>query len=540
MGRTRERRRDLERQIRQGQNDFRRQLASESRESAARLLNAYQGVLQTINPTLANIIKLAETSGLTGRDLVSSGEMIRLRDDVRSGFNDFARIIERESRRMERAGITGGRGFGLNALETSDVGISWNRPTVESIQSLIHYVDSAAFQKNLNQFGDYYARYASDMVLVDASRGVNPRTTARHLNKYFQDGMPYYDAERMTRTVQIYSARRGTSEIYKANRENCLGWWWGSALDARTCVSCLANHGKTFSVDEYLRDHHRGRCGMIPITPTWASLGFDDGEDMPGPTSGEAWFRSLPESQQRKIMGNAKFEAWKDGEFEFGDLTTPYQDKVYGTMYHAPSLKELRENRLERSLTPEKFRPPTIDIRQPEQFPYYQARQITPQNIFDFEDDPSGRVMSDFFAYDENGNEVFRRDYIDQSYNDMLYNIYGLGRANPSQADIDRARTHAGAILSAYDQMGIQISKKQRNQLTRLALGDVEGEINSIKDNRRIGRVTARGGGGGGSDFLGRGPMNIEGTQRLRESNMSWAAYEMSQKDVDYVFNPPF
>lgn len=540
MGRTRERRRDLERQMRQGQDDFRRQLATESRDSAVRLLNAYQGVLNTVNPTLANIMRLAETSGLTGRDLVSSGEMIRLRDEVRTGMNSFARILEQQARNMERSGIAGGRDFGLNALQVSDIGISWNRPTVESLQALIGYVDSTPFQNNLRSFGDYYARSVSDMVLVDASRGVNPRTTARHLNKYFKDGMPYYDAERMTRTVQIYGARRGTSEIYKANRENCLGWWWSSARDARTCMSCLANHGKTFPVDEYLRDHHRGRCAMVPITPTWASLGFSDGEDMPGPTSGEEWFRSLPESQQKKMMGQSKFEAWRDGEFEFGDMTTPYQDKVYGTMYHAPSLKELRENRLQRSLTPERFRPATIEIQQPENFPYYRARQINPQNIFDYEDDPSGRVMADFFAYDENGNEIFRREYVDQRYNDMLYNIYGLGRSNPSRQDIENARITAGSLLSAYEQMGTPISRKQREQLTRLALGDVEGEINSIKDNRRVGRVTARGGGGGGTDFLGRGPMNIEGTQRLRESNMSWAAYEMSQKDVDYVFNPPF
>lgn len=342
MGRTRERRQDLERQLRQGQNDFRRQLAAESRDSAVRLLNAYRGVLETINPTLANIMKLAGVDGVTGREIANSGEMIRLRDQVRTGMNDFARIIEREARRMERSGITGGRNFGLSMLEGSDVGISWNRPSVENIKALIHYVDSAAFQKNLNQFGDFYAQQVADMVLVDASRGVNPRTTARHIHKYMNGNIPYHDAERMTRTVQIYAARSGTSEIYKANRENCLGWWWSSARDRRTCVSCLANHGKTFSVDEILRDHHRGRCAMVPITPTWASLGFSDGQDTQGPESGESWFRGLPESQQKQMMGPARWQAWRDGEFEFDDLTTPYQDKVYGMMYHAPSLKELR------------------------------------------------------------------------------------------------------------------------------------------------------------------------------------------------------
>ena len=57
--------------------------------------------------------------------------------------------------------------------------------------------------------------------------------------------------------------------------------------------------------------------------------------------SGASQFGDLSEAKQREILGDAKFEAWKDGKFDFGQLSTQHSDSVYGTMRGVTSLQDL-------------------------------------------------------------------------------------------------------------------------------------------------------------------------------------------------------
>jgi hypothetical protein len=40
-------------------------------------------------------------------------------------------------------------------------------------------------------------------------------------------------------------------------------------------------------------------------------------------------------------MGAGKWALWQQGQIGFGDLTSTYQDPVYGTMRREPSLKAI-------------------------------------------------------------------------------------------------------------------------------------------------------------------------------------------------------
>jgi hypothetical protein len=57
--------------------------------------------------------------------------------------------------------------------------------------------------------------------------------------------------------------------------------------------------------------------------------------------SGEEWFNAQSEATQRDMLGPGKYEAWKDGKFEFGDLSKTVDDPVYGPMRQEATLKEL-------------------------------------------------------------------------------------------------------------------------------------------------------------------------------------------------------
>jgi hypothetical protein len=145
------------------------------------------------------------------------------------------------------------------------------------------------------------------------------------------------------RTASLWSYRAATHANYLTNSDVVQGWYWYAFLgDGRACMSCVAKHGSFHPVTEVLADHHRGRCTAIPATVSYAALGID-GIDEPKLEieSGEAWFRKQPSEAQRQMMGKGKYAAWKEGKFDFQDLSVPYQDDVYGTMIREATLAEL-------------------------------------------------------------------------------------------------------------------------------------------------------------------------------------------------------
>lgn len=57
--------------------------------------------------------------------------------------------------------------------------------------------------------------------------------------------------------------------------------------------------------------------------------------------SGIQWFENLPEAQQKKILGQGKFDAWKAGKFTLPQLSKEHENDVYGKMRVETPLKEL-------------------------------------------------------------------------------------------------------------------------------------------------------------------------------------------------------
>jgi len=108
------------------------------------------------------------------------------------------------------------------------------------------------------------------------------------------------------------------------------------------CPMCWAMHGTEHTLDEHLDDHPRGRCAMVPLTKTWKELGFEGvPETRVEVEPGELLFAKLPEEQQRAILGNAGYEAYKAGVVTLADFVGQTSDPRWGTMRYARSLKEM-------------------------------------------------------------------------------------------------------------------------------------------------------------------------------------------------------
>jgi SPP1 gp7 family putative phage head morphogenesis protein len=173
-------------------------------------------------------------------------------------------------------------------------------------------------------------------LLNGTAQGWNPRKTARAM----ADGTDTSLNRMMTiaRTEQIRVYRTSSLERYRESGV-VAGFRRLAAKQERTCMACLIEDGRYYSLDEAdeFEDHINGRCAMVPITQG------HQGDD-PGVTSGREWFEGLDDEAQQRIMGAEKWQAWQDGEFGLDDMVKRTRDDTWGTSLGMRSLEELQND----------------------------------------------------------------------------------------------------------------------------------------------------------------------------------------------------
>lgn len=319
--------------------DWRAVLDREYKPVSERLQRAYARMQRNLAPYQQNLTDrllrdYAANGVLRESDVRRWSEYTRLLARIEIEMDDFAAIARGETaglaEQMLPLGIDGAEALTVASAGDAGAVIASNflRPDPEAIVRLIDFVDGRAFRSNWNAFGRNAAQSFADALITSIAQGKNPRVIASMMASWY--GFPYSWAENAARTTQIWSYRLANHATYLANDRILDGWWWSSAQDVRTCISCWDRHGEVHPLTDVLNDHHRGRCAPIPLIK---------GQGRPRP--GRVRFESLPEPQQREIMGVGLFDAWKSGDVRWGNFSRPYQDNVFGEMLRAATQKEL-------------------------------------------------------------------------------------------------------------------------------------------------------------------------------------------------------
>lgn len=211
------------------------------------------------------------------------------------------------------------------------------------------------------------AQAAEDALVQGIVLGYNPRKIAPMIRNAL--GVQLNRALTIARTEVMRAQRVAAAESYKANADVLKGWRWEAALTGNTCPVCISMHGSIHPVEEQMESHINCRCCSVPVTKSWdelgTELGFDfSGVEKAGPSfeeiakkyklsaeqkrtyaqrkmTGEAYFRSLSAEEQRRVLGPAKWLAWKEGKFAFAQLAKKTYSPVWGAGRGAASLKEL-------------------------------------------------------------------------------------------------------------------------------------------------------------------------------------------------------
>jgi SPP1 gp7 family putative phage head morphogenesis protein len=172
--------------------------------------------------------------------------------------------------------------------------------------------------------------------------GWGPERTAQELRSALGIGLDR--ALRIARTEQLRAYRETTRWSYQSY--GIQSWRWIASLDRRTCMACLMLDGRVFSVEEPQPAHVNCRCTIIPVVPgievsqrRRVRNDEDRYEFFEG--TGEQWFLARSEATQREMLGEAKYEAWRRGEFQLQDLIYAREHPEFGLSYTEAPLAAL-------------------------------------------------------------------------------------------------------------------------------------------------------------------------------------------------------
>lgn len=313
-------------------------------ETMQKLIDAYQTIYRRLAGDIDALLLAIEKAGgtMTRGQLIKLAQYQRLMVDLERELTRYSAYVETEISMAAWAIMYMGSNDAQNLLKLSLEGTGINASVLkilwpEAIEKLLGYLEPGGpLMSKVAGMTGWAVEKVREAIISGVGMGKNPLTTARELAKGIEGalGMNLTDSMRMMRTVQLYSYREANRANFLANSDVVKGWIWYAELDDVCCMSCVAMHGTFHTLDETLDDHHNGRCTMLPVTYTM------DQENVVNQT-GEDWFKSLGESDQRKMMGPGKFEAWKEGKFELNQIPVQKEDDVYGLMRTEASLKEL-------------------------------------------------------------------------------------------------------------------------------------------------------------------------------------------------------
>ncbi len=272
------------------------------------------------------------------RDLMGQAQ-----DELGRLGEDGARIITD----LQREGLKLGMDMAeaqVTALIPPGIALSFNRLPVGALESMVGFLqDGSPLARLLAELGTTQVQRIGELLQNGLALGWNPRKVAGMIHR--EVGMALTRSLRITRSEMLRAWRRSSIQGYRDQRGLVKGYKRHAQQDTRTCIACLLEDGHLYETEDEFTDHVQGRCAVIPVTRSWAELGFPNIPDTNAEwEAGRDWFLRQDESTQRSILGNGMYGAWQGGEISLDDMKTLHRSQEWGDAWQAASLAAARGN----------------------------------------------------------------------------------------------------------------------------------------------------------------------------------------------------
>lgn len=213
--------------------------------------------------------------------------------------------------------------------EAGVIGEAFDILPVGAINAMIGLAgDGSPLEQYLRTIYDTATGGMLDALVDGVAKGLNPIEIAREMRDGFGIGLQH--AINTARTESLRAYRFASQEQYRASGV-VLGWKRLAAHDERTCAGCLFTEGEFYPNEQAFQEHNQGRCTLVPVVM---------GTEEPNWMNGQAWFLMQPEDVQMSILGQGRFEAWKNG-VNLDAMVTRRNDPVWGESFVPTPVEQL-------------------------------------------------------------------------------------------------------------------------------------------------------------------------------------------------------
>jgi SPP1 gp7 family putative phage head morphogenesis protein len=337
--------------------EYRKQLIAHEAQAEQVLESAYKQTLLSIDTHLDLLYKAMEAKIKLGEEvplewLYENHRLQTIQQLLTSQFDYYGALTRQQVGSLQQYGIFLGNQSAQVLLQSTvpaGINFSFGVPMQGAIYSQIGATQPGSPLYDLfNGFGVEATKVASQALIRGVTLGYNPRDIARDVQDALQ--VSRYRALTMARTEMLRSYRTSQLENFRANSDVVGQWRWTCDLSPRTCAACIAMDGSMHDLSEEMESHPNCRCTTVPVTNSWDSIlgplgidtsGIEDSNPVDSMQSGGDWFGAQSEKVQRSILGNAKYAAWSNGDFELSDIVGYSHDKDWGTSIYEKPLKAL-------------------------------------------------------------------------------------------------------------------------------------------------------------------------------------------------------
>lgn len=328
-------------EIQRAADRFRAARLAQERVAVRELVRAYGIAWRSVRKELDRLLRKLELARAKGEViqpvwLMQQARLNRLLQAVRAELDALHGTTEGVIRDLQRDGIRIGREESVALLRLSmsptppGVDIAFAELQRGALQELVGYLsDGSPLRDLLDKIGIEASEAIRSALIRGVALGLGPRQLARDMRRGFSTGL--HRSLTIARTEMMRAYREASRQTYMENRDVVRGWTWHAALDSRTCIACIEQHGGTHPLDEVMNSHPNCRCAMIPLTVSWAELGFTDiAETAADIEAGRDWFARQTESVQRRALGPTAFDLYRQGKLRIEDMVRVVESKQWG------------------------------------------------------------------------------------------------------------------------------------------------------------------------------------------------------------------
>jgi len=253
----------------------------------------------------------------------------RLADEMKKYNLDYASgAISTAQRQYASLGINAAQDA-ITAMYPSPLSAAFNRINVGAVESMIGFAGDGSPLRTL-LVKDYGAAADGllDALINGLGRGLGPAQIGRDMADGM--GMGLDRALLIARTEAARAYRTASTQQYRDS--GVVTGFRRMAKKDGACLACLARDGERYRLEDELSDHPRGRCFLIADIEGMAPATWQTGQE---------WFNTLEPAKQEMLMGTIRYEAWKSGQINFGDLSRLAHSDIWGNSPRLATIEEL-------------------------------------------------------------------------------------------------------------------------------------------------------------------------------------------------------